>query len=206
MLDAIGQTIGIGDIVAASGNASFYGYNAISVVTRFGNADNVQINGSSFVDRKSIIVITEQYDYTFGPAKSNEVVQEYKDNFDYTLPEVKVSKRYVVLRLSTYETKEVKSKVKYYVVATTANKQQMYKDIKVVVDKFNSEFKCEYSQSKSLEIRTKYFAPYDTAPVFSYGTVDQSLKFIKEHNLKAFIDSEITSPEALEKLASYEVR
>lgn len=90
MQDAIGQTIKIGDIVAASSNSSFYGNHGICVVTRFGNAKNLQINGGSFVNRKSVIVITSQYQLSFGVFKASEVISAYKDKFDYTLPEVKV--------------------------------------------------------------------------------------------------------------------
>lgn len=87
--DAIGQEIHVGDIVTASACASS-GYCHIDIVTRFGNAKNVQLNGCSYVNNVSVIVITENLKLMGLDHKIFELREKYADKIDETpVPERK---------------------------------------------------------------------------------------------------------------------
>jgi hypothetical protein len=183
------QDIKLGDAVVQVGIDSWYP-DTPYVVTREGSAENLQVNGGSYVKASSLIVVTQQYIHLKGQTAYDELVSKYE--LIEKPVESKLTVKYKVAH-DSYQTK------KFFVIPVIGNNdKERVQNAKMIADRMQLTARPSYG--------VYYFegSTYKKAGVYiGYGAKPISMKALKELGTKvgvdfvSYIEQEITDPKDL---------
>lgn len=191
MLDLLGQTINVGDLVVGGTQSSFSNYGIPHVVTRIGSTEDVQLNGSSYAKAKLLVVCTQQYAWHAGDEKVKELRTEYAEQINYEpVKTPKASVRYFVIKLEDKcrNNGEDGARVdqEYHIIpASGKNEGERKRSVYNQIEKLKNEYQPLYYVAVSTLVRkTINRHNHDEKIIYKFGSYYSGIESLSKSSLQ----------------------